>query len=498
MLLSFIHGNWTAVMDSAAKWIWNKEPLDNPAGVTTETFSKEFTVPGTPTGGVLKIAADNSYKVWINGDLLCEDATEFNYSATDTCIIDAADLLSGENTITFEVKNFAQGGGTQQTNPAGLRYKLDVTSLSCDDVPPPPAQCPVGVELLTNGSFEGNVVTNGSNWDIFPSGTALGWVVSWFNGTDTFGDADRPEIANLEVQKNGLSGWLASAGSQWVELDSDWGGPSSSLSGEPGATTISQNIATIAGEDYTVKFDYSPRPGTAAGENKLEVLVNGVVVATYGPSAGAGNTNWTAHSITFEAVGASTNIAFRDAGTPNDSLGTLLDNVSAKCAVADDEEEEEEEEEPTPTTGTLIVKKTIVGGGEGDTADDFSFKVNGGSPVAFENDGQNDMTVTAGSYTVAEVTASGFTTTYNNCSVEVGVGETETCTITNTKVVHNNDDEDEEEDEEEHESAPQQVSGGNGGGSGGGGGAGGAVVAGLSRDHFHSDLRMVEEMAVAE
>ena len=66
------------------------------------------------------------------------------------------------------------------------------------------------------------------------------------------------------------------------------------------------------------------------------------------------------------------------------------------------------------------------------TAADFSFKVNGGTATAFEADGQNDLTVDAGSYSVTEPAAAGYTTTYDNCdNLALANGETKTCTITN-------------------------------------------------------------------
>jgi hypothetical protein len=84
---------------------------------------------------------------------------------------------------------------------------------------------------------------------------------------------------------------------------------------------------------------------------------------------------------------------------------------------------------------TLIVKKTVVNN-EGDTPtppENFSFSVNGGAAVAFEADGQNDLPVAAGTYTVTEPTVEGFTTTFNNCeNVVIPSGETATCEITNT------------------------------------------------------------------
>jgi len=52
--------------------------------------------------------------------------------------------------------------------------------------------------------------------------------------------------------------------------------------------------------------------------------------------------------------------------------------------------------------------------------------------VAFEADGQNDLTVSAGTYSVTEPAVSGYTTTYNNCSnLVIPNGGEATCTITN-------------------------------------------------------------------
>ncbi len=118
---------------------------------------------------------------------------------------------------------------------------------------------------------------------------------------------------------------------------------------------------------------------------------------------------------------------------------TLTDGQTKTCTITNDDQ-----------PGKLIVKKVVVNdNGGGKEADDFSFTVNGGSATAFEADGQNDVTVNAGTYDVAETAVTGYATTYENCEdVEVAIGETETCTITNddiqpkltvTKVVTNND-----------------------------------------------------------
>jgi streptogramin lyase len=87
---------------------------------------------------------------------------------------------------------------------------------------------------------------------------------------------------------------------------------------------------------------------------------------------------------------------------------------------------------PLPSA-TLIVTKVVVNDNGGTrSAADFSFSVNGGPAVPFDADGQNQLTVVPGTYTVTESAASGYVTTYDNCArVAIPAGSTAICTITN-------------------------------------------------------------------
>jgi uncharacterized repeat protein (TIGR01451 family) len=87
----------------------------------------------------------------------------------------------------------------------------------------------------------------------------------------------------------------------------------------------------------------------------------------------------------------------------------------------------------TPPPGSLIVKKVVINDDGGTKiASDFTFRVNAGAPQAFEADGQNDLAVAAGTYSVVEPSVPGYATTYDNClSVVVPSGGSATCTITN-------------------------------------------------------------------
>ena len=103
----------------------------------------------------------------------------------------------------------------------------------------------------------------------------------------------------------------------------------------------------------------------------------------------------------------------------------LAPGATATCTVTNDDQ-----------AATLIVKKVVVNDDGGTaTADDFSFQVNGGQAQAFELDGQNDLPVNAGTYSVTEPAVVGYASSYSNCSeLVIPNGGSATCTITNDDV----------------------------------------------------------------
>jgi LPXTG-site transpeptidase (sortase) family protein len=108
-----------------------------------------------------------------------------------------------------------------------------------------------------------------------------------------------------------------------------------------------------------------------------------------------------------------------------DCSGTIAIGESKTCTITNDDQ-----------TGTLVVKKIVVNDNGGSaSADDFQFQVNSGSAVTFEADGENSLSVSAGTYSVTEVSDSHYAASYSNCTnVTVANGETKTCTITNNDV----------------------------------------------------------------
>lgn len=126
---------WTATVGIPnAIWIWSKSAVTDSTITDTEIFSKTFTVPGTPTGATLKIAADNFYSVKVNGhdiDLGAGHASDNNFTTTASYSIPASYLVTGVNTITVEVINEAVSDTNVDNNPAGLLYSLAVNENEC-------------------------------------------------------------------------------------------------------------------------------------------------------------------------------------------------------------------------------------------------------------------------------------------------------------------------------------------------------------------------------
>jgi hypothetical protein len=125
---TFVHKAWTSIQ--GATWIWKTEYVENPTEDETYGFMKEFSIYGTVSSAALQVAADNSYKVWINDCFYEESLIEDNYSQEDTYIVSESCLKDTGNVIKFKVKNWA-GNSDPEKNPAGLLYRLDIERDTC-------------------------------------------------------------------------------------------------------------------------------------------------------------------------------------------------------------------------------------------------------------------------------------------------------------------------------------------------------------------------------
>lgn len=158
------------------------------------------------------------------------------------------------------------------------------------------------------------------------------------------GDFENPALPAGTTQYTGIiPGWdigyplvilhndasTAYSGNQYAELTVVPSGAGSR------GTHISQYIPTVAGQDYTLSFAFSPHPGLNNQYNMLGVIFGNVQDDVQRSGLGLSNPNWDAHSYTMTATGSWTLLEFFTAGlaTPYDPItgygpGVYLDDVS--------------------------------------------------------------------------------------------------------------------------------------------------------------------------
>ena len=180
-------------------------------------------------------------------------------------------------------------------------------------------------ENIANGEFDIPTVTHPQKWDIFENEEVPGWTAEWYGGSSSYSGQDRPS-PKIEIHA-GVNNW-APVDNPYVELDSDWVGPDGNLNNEPASTTLSQQVPTIPGYQYTLSWKHSPRP--KHNNNHLQVKVNGGEVFNSGILSGSSGINWVTETHTFTANSDLTTISFTELGKA-DSFGMFLDDVSLKC-----------------------------------------------------------------------------------------------------------------------------------------------------------------------
>lgn len=167
--------------------------------------------------------------------------------------------------------------------------------------------------LITNGGFEAPAIANPS-WSVFPS------VPGWTGGP-----------VGIEIQNHVAGSPIE--GNQFVELDTY------------GNSTMFQDVATVGGDTYNIRFAYTPRPGVAGSSNGIQFWWDNALLGTFSTDGTSlSDTSWIYHNyLGFAASSALTRIEFRAVGT-SDSYGGYIDDVSVTPTVS----------VPEPTTLALI------------------------------------------------------------------------------------------------------------------------------------------------
>ncbi len=215
------------------------------------------------------------------------------------------------------------------------------------------------------------------------------------------------------VNESGLSGYTAT-----FTGDCDSNGSIVLSAGDVKTCTITNNDDPLPpptqGVVKVIKVVNNDNGGNAVvGDVTLKV---GDTTVTSGE-----NNNFDPNTYIVSESGATTGYSATFSGDC-DSTGSITVEAGKQyvCTITNDD-----------NAGNLIVKKIVSGSDLSPSI--FSFSVNNGDAVNFETDGQNNISVNAGTYSIVEQSVNNFTTSYDNCSeVNIALGETQTCTITNT------------------------------------------------------------------
>jgi hypothetical protein len=175
--------------------------------------------------------------------------------------------------------------------------------------------------LIKNGGFEAPPITPGTV-AVYTVGQTIG---AWQVVGVAFGNV--AVDSGTVVDQQGIT-YTARAGQQWIDLT---GAASNSASG------LQQSVKTVVGKQYVLKFSVGNvvSDGPAGLKSSVDVVVNGVVVATATYSGGnATSLTWKSYQKVFVATTKRTTIAFINADDANDhTMG--LDAVSLTESVTD-------------------------------------------------------------------------------------------------------------------------------------------------------------------
>lgn len=159
-------------------------------------------------------------------------------------------------------------------------------------------------ELINNGSFEAEVLASGT-WATYPNLT--GWT----------GGAHGIEL------RNNVAG-TAYDGQNFVELDTS------------ANSSMSQTVATVAGQQYSLSFAFSPRENLGIKSNGIKVYWDNALVGSYTAAGGPNGNIWSTESLILTGKGNASLLTFKAFGS-SDSLGSSLDAVSLTAAVPEPE-----------------------------------------------------------------------------------------------------------------------------------------------------------------
>ena len=233
---------WTTAI-GGAQWLWRTATVADPTVAEVDTFTMSFVTTGVVRRAAIDIAADNGYRVLVNGAVVVDSlsSTGQTYASPQQFPIPASVIASGRNRLTIVVRNEPNPGDPNPAdNPAGLLYALSLNPpvaaaavAVAQKLPPPGSGTgphpnePAGFAPLRVQPFDSVV-----NGDFYPSGVGNPTIVP---------DAESPGTSKRVAQmlfpagfRSGVapgSIWIKRPFSSdaiyvsfWVKLSSNWFG----------------------------------------------------------------------------------------------------------------------------------------------------------------------------------------------------------------------------------------------------------------------------------
>ncbi len=305
-----------------------------------------------------------------------------------------------------------EGDGLQEGSSLTLGIAEEATcTITNNDIPPK-----LHLRKVVVNDNGGESLS--SDWTLIANGDGDNDI----SGSTPVDSGDTLQVGTFELSESGPNGYSSSS---WVCTDPGLGGlingPSTVTLYNGGETTCTITNDDIAPELTVIKHVVNDNGGKAFASDFGMTVLGTNVSDTEFPGDETGTT------VTLKAGSYSVGengISTYDASYSEDCAGSIAIGQTKTCTITNDDQ-----------PGTLIVKKIVVGSEDDESI--FSFSVNEATSIAFESDGENILTVDAGTYDVTEPEVDGYTASYDNCSqLEIPNGGTETCTITNTKKGH--------------------------------------------------------------
>jgi hypothetical protein len=252
-------GAWTTAL--GIHWIGKSSCSAPPP--ETDTYSKTFDIPGTPTAASIGIAADNEVSLYVNGANLLSETDGFNNFHLVTTIDITPYLHSGSNTIDAVVTNTGTGASVSGVvAKVAVTYELPDTTAPTDSPSYPsgwqssdatvdwnwtdgesgidPANCPQS----STSSGEGAVQVSSSCSDL-AGNTASDSVTVYVDKT---APSDSPTFPSGWTNADATVDWNWSDDGSGIDASNC---TQSSISSGEGAITLSATCSDLVGNSRT-------------------------------------------------------------------------------------------------------------------------------------------------------------------------------------------------------------------------------------------------------